>query len=165
MDSTIFCRTFCFPRVPPRFSLRPLLGCTILSQRIQARTIFSQFGFHLFKMSLHWNGFSAITSLNSSDVRNIATTIFWVLTTLITVTGTLLLSHRNQYKLLRRKDFIPLNHLSPWMSDLNAFIYCWKTKRLPGGRYGILMLLTSAFALGSHFIVGRYISSQPLQGL
>lgn len=106
-----------------------------------------------------------MTSLNSSDVRNVATAIFWVLTILITFTGTLLLSHRKQYKLLRRKDFIPLNHLSPWMSDINALIYWWKTKRLPGDRYRILMLLTSAFALGSHFIVGRYITSQPLQGL
>lgn len=116
-------------------------------------------------MALIWNGYYYLTRFNSADVRNVATAIFWVLTTLITLTGTLLLNRRNRYMLLRGKDFIPLNHLSTWMSDWNAITYWWQTKRLPGGRYGILMLLTSAFALVGHFIIGRYIITVQEPGL
>ncbi|MCJ1251779.1 hypothetical protein MMC30_009017 [Trapelia coarctata] len=108
-------------------------------------------------MGLIWNGYYYFTTYKSADVRNVATAIFWILTTLITLTGTLLLNRRNRYMLLRGKDFIPINHLSTWMSQWNAVTYWWQTKRLPGGRYGILMLFTGALALLGQFLIGRYI--------
>ena len=106
----------------------------------------------------YWDSYNLVTTAESRNVRTVVTAIFWITTTLITLIGTFFLKRRNQRKLLRgREKTVPLHHLSSWLSDVNALTYFVNTRRLPGGLYGILMLLTGLIALLGHFFVSRYI--------
>ena len=100
------------------------------------------------------------TDVNSRVVRPVFTIAFFLLTWLIGFIAAFFLSWRNQSKLLHgRKKAIPLNHLSSWLSEPDALWYLWYTRRLPGGRYGLLMVSTGLFTLLSHIFVGLYITS------
>ena len=105
------------------------------------------------------------TPVNSKDIRNIFTVTFIVLQWLVGFSGAALLKRRNQASLLKENPkAVPLSHLSSWLSDVETLKYLWQTRRLPGGRYGLLMLLTGAFALTSHIFVGRYINTISIPG-
>ena len=105
------------------------------------------------------------TTLNSGTTRNIGTLGFFILTGLIGFVGSYSLKVRNQQRLLREENGeVSLNRLSPWLSESETLTYICKTRRLPGGRYGLLMLFTGAFSLASHLFVGRYVYSAQLPG-
>ena len=105
------------------------------------------------------------TILNSGTTRNIGTLGFFILTGLIGFVGSYSLKVRNQQRLLREENGeVSLNRLSPWLSESDTLTYIYKTRRLPGGRYGLLMLFTGAFSLASHLFVGRFVFSAQLPG-
>ena len=107
-----------------------------------------------------FNGTGVYTDINSRVVRPVFTIAFFLLTWLIGLFAAFFLSWRNQSKLLSgRSKPIPLNHLSSWLSEPDALWYLFYTRRLPGGRYGLLMISTGLFTLVSHVFVGLYITS------
>lgn len=109
-----------------------------------------------------WLNRDFYTTLNSKATRNIFTTLFVVLNLLLGVLGVLLLKRRNQLQLLRGRDqVVPLNRLSSWMSATDTAFYTWQTRRLPGGIFGLFMLITGVFGIVHQFFVSSFITSAP----
>lgn len=80
--------------------------------------------------------------------------IFLVLNFAISYLGSHLLRHRVQHHLTIQRDdpkdkapSVPINHLVPWLSIGDFATYIWYIRKIPGGRWGILMLGTAVFSL------------------
>ena len=106
-----------------------------------------------------WLNDNFYTTLNSTATRVIFTTVFVSLNVFIGLLGVSLLKRRNQLQLLKGKDQdVPLNRLSPWLSATDALMYTWETRRLPGGIFGVFMLLTGIFSTVNQFFVTSFIT-------
>lgn len=102
-------------------------------------------------MSIPTGGIPVLT--DASTMRNGYTTIFVVLNFAISWLGSRLLKRRVQHHLTlqkkgKQKKAVPINHLTSWLGGIGDFAsYIWHVRRIPGGRYGILMLWTAVFGL------------------
>lgn len=90
--------------------------------------------------------------IHASKIRNAFTTIFVVLNFATSWLGYHLLKHRAQHHLIlqkkgKLKKAVPINHLVSCLSIGDFVSYVWQVRRIPGGRYGILMLWTAFFSL------------------
>ena len=83
------------------------------------------------------------TTVSSVPARNLFTTAFVILNLFNSVVGVYLLQWRNAAKLLKKQhpQTVPLYTLSPWMSASDILTYFWNTHHLPGGHYGLFMLM------------------------
>ena len=114
--------------------------------------------------TMFFEGGTLYTTVVSKNVRTAFTLAFSVLAALIGLIGALYIRRRNQ-RLLLRNEFrtIPLNHLSSWMTVTELLRYFYKTRKLPAGGYGLLMLAVGAFELTSHVFVSQYINTSSRQ--
>ncbi|MCJ1310559.1 hypothetical protein MMC25_004224 [Agyrium rufum] len=112
-----------------------------------------------------WSEGNFYSDQNAKNVRTLFTVSFWFISTGISFIGAKFLKRRSQYLLLRSKqNNIPLRYLSPWLTDAEAFKYYYRTRKLPGGIYGIVMLVSGVFTLTSHVLTSRYVSATTLPG-
>jgi hypothetical protein len=104
--------------------------------------------------------------LDPSTARNIFTTSFLILNVLIAIVGEYFLKRRNQRRLILRSGIqakrVPFALLTPWLSLTSCATYLWKTRRLPGGLLGLLMLASGIFGLVQHYMVNSFILPLPL---
>jgi hypothetical protein len=97
------------------------------------------------------------TTLNTTSARNILTTVFVVLNFAVGFVGAFYLQRRNLHRLNTGDRKVPINHLASWMSLSGTLTYTWNTFQLPGGYYGLLMLLTGVFGLAHQYFVNSFI--------
>lgn len=109
------------------------------------------------------------TTSDTASVRNVFTTIAVVLNLCITLIGGYFLKRSNQRTLLRKsKDghyrTVPVTHLASWQSLGGIASYIWQLRRLPGGRYGMLMIWTGIFSLAHQYFINSFILSETMSG-
>ncbi|PQE07934.1 hypothetical protein CJF32_00003063 [Rutstroemia sp. NJR-2017a WRK4] len=104
--------------------------------------------------------------VDASSTRVGFTTIFVVLNFAISLLGSRLLRRRVQRQLtLQKKDSkgkvspVPVNHLNPWLSFGDFWMYIFRVRKLPGGIYGVLMCGTAVFSLAHQYFVSAFINS------
>lgn len=116
----------------------------------------------LFNGLSSWSvGGTLYSKIDPSTTRNIFTTAFLVLNVLIAVVGEYFLKRRNQKRLILRDGVqakkVPFPLLTPWLSLTSLATYFWKTRTLPGGLLGLLMMATGIFGLVQHYMVNSFI--------
>lgn len=94
-----------------------------------------------------------ITGNGSTSLRNYFTIAFTILQTIIPFVGALAIKRLNQRRALARGETVPLRLISSWLSVPSSLLYLFKTRRLPGRYWGIIMLLVGAFSWATHFLV------------
>lgn len=104
-------------------------------------------------LSLCLLGAYIVTGNESTSLRNYFTIAFTILQTIIPFVGALAIKRLNQRRALARGETVPLRLISSWLSVPSSFLYLFKTRRLPGHYWGIIMLLVGAFSWATHFLV------------
>ena len=89
----------------------------------------------------------------STAIRNYFTIAFTVLQTLIPFIGALAIKRLNQRKALAQDKKIPLRLITSWLSAPSTFKYLFKTWKLPGMYWGLIMLFIGLFSWATHFLV------------
>lgn len=107
------------------------------------------------------NGSTIYTRIDPSTARNIFTTAFLILNILIALVGEHFLKRRNQRRLIlrngRQTKTVPFTLLTPWLSLPSLASYFWKTRTVPGGFIGLLMVASGVFSLVQHYMVNSFI--------
>ncbi|KAI9670302.1 MAG: hypothetical protein M1831_006516 [Alyxoria varia] len=99
-----------------------------------------------------------LVKLNAGHTRVIFTTILRTLFILIPFAGSFAIKSIHRNRAAARDDFrVPLSKLMPWTSTGGAIQYLKKTRKLPGGFWGILVLILGAYALVADLMVNQYI--------
>lgn len=119
-------------------------------------------------MDLHactFNGTHAALCMHGNEstlLRNYFTIAFTILQTIIPFVGALAIKRLNQRRALARGEMVPLSLVSSWLSVPSALMYFFKTRRLPGRYWGLVMLIIGCFSWATHFLVnGIAFSSVP----
>ena len=97
-----------------------------------------------------------VTLFYPTTIRNCFTIAFTVLQTLVPFIGALAIKRLNQRKALAQHKMIPLRLITSWLSAPLTFMNLFKTQRLPGRYWGLIMLFISLFSLVTHFLVHGY---------
>jgi hypothetical protein len=106
-----------------------------------------------------WLSTGDVSSFNPERARTIFTTIFIVLNFLIGLIGGRLIKRHNQRKLLKNEP-VPVTQLVPWLSLGSTYSYVWSLRKIPGGIFGILMIISGAFGIINQYFVSNYILSE-----
>jgi hypothetical protein len=100
------------------------------------------------------------TTFNTSVMKNIFSIIFTALGLCIAMIGSHFLKRRNLHKLTspRHEDrIVAITEMTSWLSFGGTFKYILKTHKLPGGRWGFLMIVAGAFSLAHQFFVNSLV--------
>lgn len=93
-------------------------------------------------------------------MKNIFSIIFTVFGLSIAMIGSHFLKRRNLHRLtsVRHEDrIVAITEMTSWLSFGGTFKYTLKTRKLPGGRWGFLMIIAGAFALAHQFFVNSLV--------
>ena len=104
-----------------------------------------------------WLVHGVTTSLSLATTKNIFTTVFFILSLLITFFGGRWLTRQAHGRILKH-EAVPVNSLVPWLSTTSALQYIWIMRKLPAGLFGLLMIVSGCFSsVLSPFIVNTYV--------
>lgn len=110
-------------------------------------------GTHSAHSALCLLGSYIISGNESTILRNYFTIAFTILQAIIPFVGALAIKRLNQRRALARGEMVPLRLISSWLSVPSALMYVFKTRRLPGRYWGLVMLLIGCFSWATHFLV------------
>jgi len=106
-----------------------------------------------------WQDNNLITTLNTSTTKNIASMIFISYAMVITFVGAHFLRRRNLHRLAKAGEgqLIAITEMTSWLSLIGTLTYIQKTRKVPGGKWGFVMLLSGALVFGNQFVVNSWI--------
>jgi hypothetical protein len=107
-----------------------------------------------------FQGLTFYSTLNTSAVKNIFSAIYTVLGVAIAMIGSLFLKKRNLHKLISAREedrIVAITEMTSWLSLSSSIKYIVKTRKLPGGIWGFIMIIAGAFALAHQFFVNSLI--------
>ena len=118
-----------------------------------------------------WDGtdivFDTGSATGSRKVRTYFTAAFTVLHIAMPFIGSFVIQKINQVAVSRRYKAgggIPLSHMSPWLSTASAAWSWFRTRRMPGGTFGIAMIVLGLSPILSTFLVSYFIWDSTLPG-
>lgn len=104
-------------------------------------------------------GSALISDQDAARIRVWFTTAFRLLGFVVAIVGSFVIKRYNQRRVLKDEQaVIPLHKISPWMSAVPIFLYSWRAGRMPGGRWGYVMLSFAAFGLLTEYFINIYIT-------
>lgn len=112
------------------------------------------------------NGSAVFVDLDAGKVRVYCTTVIKMLGVLVTLAGTLAIKRFNQRQVVKDKHtLIPLHKISSWLSPTQVATYAFKARRVPGGRWGFLMLLAGIYSLLADYSVNVFVTQVDYAGI
>lgn len=118
--------------------------------------------------STYWSGSALLFDADSRNVRTYFTTAFTIVNTLLPFVGSFVIKRINQRAILKgaavNNNGVPLNHLSPWLSLTSTVLNWFRTRRFPGGPFGVVMLFSGLISVLSSFIVSYFVFDYTLAG-
>jgi hypothetical protein len=118
-------------------------------------------------VSLHTYSYGGVlySTLPQSAIRNIFTTVFILLGLAISTFGKFFLRRRNLHQLKSKhakSNAIPVTRMSSWLSFQDTLMYLWGTYRLPGGSFGLLMILTGCLGIMHQYFLNNFVDSKTI---
>lgn len=115
-----------------------------------------------------WSGSALLFDADSRNVRTYFTTAFTIVNTLLPFVGSFVIKRINQRAILKgaavNNNGVPLSHLSPWLSLTSTALNWFRTRRFPGGPFGVVMLFSGLISVLSSFIVSYFVFDYTLAG-
>jgi hypothetical protein len=81
----------------------------------------------------------------------------------VTFVGAQFLRRRNLHRLAKAGEegqLIAITEMTSWLSLIGTLTYIQKTGKVPGGKWGFVMLFSGAFVFGNQFVVNSWIVNE-----